>query len=677
MAQGATWRSAAWIRRLPAVVAVALAAGVVALALAEVPPFRTAVDVTDISLYDSFYRHRRNDSVRASPIVIIVVDQYSIDQMARQANAFRWPWPREYWGAVLEYLQNCGAKAVAIDLLFEEPSGYQNETGDDTNFAKKLDELRVPVIHAVQAKLRGNPRFAPPVTKPPIFGAVDVIDGAVIRQYSTVVNGIPSLAVQAVRATMGQEPDWANQPFLLRYYGAANRDGMAPYQHVPAYDVIRAAISPDQRFGEVSRATFENKIILIGATAAATFDLKSAPMAAIYPSIEAHATATENLVKGQRVNVMPPFSRAVITLLAALLAALCAILPRRVSVKVVLSLIALLAVFGFGYERFALHRQITWLPLTAPLMAGVFGVIGGLCWTYFIEDRQRRAILKILSQYVSPHVARELSRRGELSLGGERREMTVMFTDIAGFTSISETMTAEELEPFMNEYLSEVSGALHQEDATIDKYIGDAVMAFWNAPLDQPDHAVRACLGALRVRRQERERTERGEGTPLHTRVGINTGPMVVGNMGSALKANYTVLGDAVNLASRLEGSNKIYGSQILVSETTVQLVPGRFLFRRLDRLRVKGKSQAMAVYELLEELDRADPSQKRLAERYELALSHYEKQQWSSVEEILVDLLKEFPDDGPSAALLERVRDMQANPPPGDWDGVYDAKVK
>lgn len=678
MGQPVSARSRGWGRRLLAVVGVAIAAWGLAILLASVPPFRTAVDVIDISLYDSFYRHRSDEWPREAPVVIIAVDQYSIDRMASQENAFRWPWPREYWGAVLEYLQASGAKAVAVDLLFEEPSGYQNETGDDTNFAKKLDELRIPVIHAVQAKLAGNPRFAPPVTRPPMFGAVDVIDSSVIRHYAAMVNGKPSLAAQAVHAAGGSVPQWANSPFLLHFYNPEIRAiRSAPYAYIPAYDVVRAALAPDQNPGEANRANFRDKIVLIGATATATFDLKSAPMMAIFPSVQAHATAIDNLLNSQRVEVMTHAARMAVAFIAALLTTIAAILPRRVLFKVTLSLAALFVAFALGYERFTFHRQIVWLPLTAPLLAGVFGIIGGLSWTYFIEDRQRRAILKILSQYVSPEVARQLSRRGELSLGGERREMTVMFTDIEGFTTITETMSAVELEPFMNGYLGEVTGALHHENATIDKYIGDAVMAFWNAPLDQPDHAERACLGALRIVRIERERQVRSGQKGIHTRVGINTGEMVVGNMGSPLKANYTVLGDAVNLANRLEGSNKIYGSQILISETTARCVRGRFLVRRLDRLRVKGRSQPLEVYELLEELQNSDEGLKRLAERYEAALEEYRKQQWESAERVLVELAGEFPEDGPTLMLLERVREFRAHPPAPGWDGVHDVNAE
>lgn len=666
-------------QKILAVPVIAIAAVSVAMILASVPPTRSAANAIDRSFYDAFFRLREPESQLDSDIVIIAVDQNSIDQIAEEADHFRWPWPREYWGQVLQYLQNCGAKAVAMDLLFEEPSNYNRELDDDAKFAQILDDLKMPVVHAVRgASATTLPAFAPPVKKPQRFGAVDVIDDAVVRRYFPDRGTIPSLAVQTAAAAHAPAPSWASQPFLLHYYGPSRRaDGANTFRYVPAVgliEAIRAQGSPSER--EFS-ATFKNKIVLIGATAAAAFDLKSAPVASIYPSVEAQATAIQNLLRQQRVIPASLMQRAGIALFGALLAGLGAVMPRRVRWKLPVALSGAVLVLLIGYFLFTAGPGIVWLPLLAPLLAALLAMVAGLSWTYLVEDRQRRVLLQFLSQYVSPDVAAELQRSGEISLGGQRREMTVMFTDIAGFTGYADKMPVEQLEKFMNMYLSEMSSVLFEHNATLDKYIGDAIMSFWNAPLGQTEHAELACKAALAMKRRESlsqaKFAEFGI-EKLCTRIGINTGSMVVGNVGSEQKVNFTVLGDAVNLASRLEGSNKIYGSSILVADSTVQqLKPGQFLFRRLDRLRVRGRSGGTEVYELLAAAP-FDSDMQILARQFDLALSNYFDQHWEKAEQILIELSEQFPHDGPTRVLLHRTRAFRQNPPGADWDGVHDA---
>ncbi len=662
-------------RKWLASLAIALAAAALAFAAGTIPPLAGSLRTIDTALYDAFYKHRTPEDRTNGNVVIITVDQLSIDAMAAEDNRYRWPWPREYWGAVLAYLEKCGAKVVVFDLLFEEPSGYQRESGDDDIFAAALDRATIPVIHGKIA-LRGDTsaRFAPPVKRPPQFGAVNVIEGAVIRSYAPFVNDVPSLAAASVAAA-GQSFDQQHStPFLLHYYGPhKTADGRTTFRSVPAISVIA-----DAQRGSDS-GLFRGKIVLIGATADATFDLKSAPVAPIYSGVEVHATAIENLLQNQRVRVVGSAVTFSAGLLAALVAAAGAVVPKRVWWKVPISLSATAALFVAGYLLFISGLRIIWLPLAAPLAGAILATVVGLAWTYLIEDRQRRILLKFLAQYVSPDVAAELDRRGEISLGGVRREMTVMFTDIAGFTDLSETMEVEQLERFMNFYLSEMSSIVFAANGTLDKYIGDAIMSFWNAPLDQPQHAELACRTALGIRHREAElRQQLGSlgARGIHTRIGINSGPMVVGNMGSMQKVNYTVLGDAVNLASRLESANRMYGSQILVAQPTVDLVSGKFLFRKLDLLRVKGKKRPMAVYELLGE-GNGDARLSKLVEQFESAFVAYQRQDWDAAERALVALRERFADDVPTALLLERVRAFRASPPPADWDGVHVAKDK
>jgi adenylate cyclase len=256
--------------------------------------------------------------------------------------------------------------------------------------------------------------------------------------------------------------------------------------------------------------------------------------------------------------------------------------------------------------------------------------------------------------------------------------MTILFSDIEHFTTISEKLSNEQLEKYMQLYLDEMSSQLLAEDATLDKFIGDAIMCFWNAPLDQNDHAVRACRAALRMHAHETtiQPQLRALGVErTHTRIGINTGRVFVGNIGSLQKMNYTVIGDKVNAANRLEAASKIYGSTILISDTTAALVRNQFLLRKIDRLRVRGKSEAIEIFELLAGISDASAAQRALVERYESALHVYSQRNFDQAEKLLVDLSRDFPDDGPAGVLLARVREFKNNPPHEDWDGTYESK--
>jgi adenylate cyclase len=325
-------------------------------------------------------------------------------------------------------------------------------------------------------------------------------------------------------------------------------------------------------------------------------------------------------------------------------------------------------------------RNVLWMPAAAATLAAGLTAFVGLAWSYLTEVRQRRLIFNALVQNTSKEVADEIARDPrKLNMGGQRREMTVMFSDLADFTTLAEAMDVERLEAMLHLYLEEMSGVVLEQNGYLDKYIGDAIMSFWNAPVNQADHAVRACHAALEMRRREaalQSKLRDMSGQAVHSRIGINSGPMVVGNMGSPFKFSYTVLGDAVNLASRLEGANKMYGTRIMLSESTAEVVNDRFVLRKIDLLRVKGKKRPMAVYELIAE-GAAEPAVADLIARYERALSAYQAGRFADAAEMLDALIGDYPSDGPTATLSGRVRQMIADPPGADWDGVYVAKDK
>jgi adenylate cyclase len=661
---------------------VAIAAGGVALLLTMGPFTRTLAAQLDDAGYDFLWQHFfRADRRRESPVVIVAANQASLTAMATGEQHWGWPWPRQFWGLGIHYLQKCGARGIGVDLLFSEPSLYNQELNDDQTFGAMLDQLKLPLVMATVVGASGQPGpFMPVAKKRPNLAAANLELGSTVREYEPIVRGTDSVARAMVEAVGEKTPEWADQPFRLHYFGShENAQGQTAFPYVSAADLFAAAQDPDHpaRHG-IDPALFRDKIVLLGATAAGTFDAKASPLDALVPGVEIQATAVENLLRGERVEVVDAGTIVAITILAAVAAAAGGILPRRMWIKLLLALLIAAALVACVIALFA-RRQMIWLPPVAPLAAISLAFLLALAWSYFVEDREARFFLRALSQYLSPRVAAELkSDRRKLSISAEQRELTILFSDIANFTEISERLE-EQVGPLLNFYLDEMSTPILKEDGIVDKYIGDAIMSFWNAPLVQPDYADRACRAALAMQRRLVEIQPRLAelGAPgLTARIGINTGRCTFGNMGSRSKFNYSIIGDPCNFASRLEGANKLYGTQILVGQRTADLVRGRFALRHVDILRVKGKRRSLAVFELLGE-GPANAETAWLVERYEAALDHYRHRRWSDAETILLDVLKRLPEDGPSRALLARIATFRTQPPPDEWDGVFVAHEK
>jgi adenylate cyclase len=659
-----------------AILAFAALATAVAVAARHAPVTAIAAGRLDQVIYDSLYQLRPPQDMTGSEVVLVAVDQAALDAVDKDLHE-GWPWPRLYWGLATKLLGQARARAVAFDLLFTGSSIRRG--ADDDMFAMAVDDAAMPVFFATKIGANGKPdAFAPPVNRP-VFGATNVADDKVVRIYQPQINGVPSLAARAARA-FDAKAAIPGTPFYLHYYGPhQTADGKTTFRYVSAGLLVGAGakrlslkqvgLSPD---------IFRGKIVLIGAVTAGTYDLKSTPLSAEYPGLEIHATAIENFLRGERVTPLGPVAVALIAFLFSLMAAAGTILPRQTQFKVLWPSLVTLALVLLAVVLFRGSR-IVWLPSAAPLFAVLLATFAAYAWSYLTEGRQRQAIVRSFSQFVSPAVVAEIEQDPQSAVvTGERRDMTVMFTDIEGFTSITEKLEDTRLVSLLNRYLEEMSGPVLERRGTIDKYIGDAIMSFWNAPLSQPDHAELACRAALAMVAREKALSDEfaAIGKRLHTRIGLNTGPMVVGFIGSEKKLSYTVLGDAVNTGARLESANKFYGSQILASENTVAGLKDRFVMRELDRIRVKGRRQPVALYELLAEAPGDAPLLARVAS-YEKALTLYRAQDWNGAETVLSGLLDVHPGDGPAAALKARIALLRANPPPADWDGIYEMRAK
>lgn len=447
-----------------------------------------------------------------------------------------------------------------------------------------------------------------------------------------------------------------------------------PPKNFPHYSLT------DVLHGRIPKENFQDKIVLIGATAIGIYDMRVTPFSQVFPGLEIHANIMDTVLRQQflyRPNWVTIFDIVGIIIVGILLGF---ILPKTKVVGSVISAGLLFALFPLmGYYLFK-YKGI-WINMVYPLGNIILTYLVLTVHRYLIEEKEKKKIRGAFQYYLSPAVVEQMLKNPErLKLGGEKKELTVLFSDVRGFTSFSEQMAPENLVKFLNEYLTIMTGIVFKYDGLLDKYMGDAIMAIWGAPIEQPDHPLRACYTALdMVAELSRLREKwRDQGIPtLNIGVGINTGLMVVGNMGSEKRFDYTVMGDSVNLGSRLEGLNKLYGTSIIVSEFTYSLVKEEILGRELDLVRVKGKDQPVRIYELLARCSAASATQRELAQEFQAALDEYHNRQWLKAEAIWKNILQKFPADEPSKIYIERCEMLMKNPPPPDWEGVYSVTTK
>jgi adenylate cyclase len=450
---------------------------------------------------------------------------------------------------------------------------------------------------------------------------------------------------------------------MINYQGP-----MGSYKYVSIADVVNRDFPP---------GTFKNKIVLVGATATGIGDLRTTPYGGVnYPGVEIHANVIDTILN--RKFLLRGGNQAAIDLLCILMFGiplgiwLALSQPRMMAVAPLLLLLAFLGLNNFAFQKG------WWLNFTVP--AATLVVNTGLVALYrvLVEEHEKRKVRGAFQRYLSPEVIRILLRNPEL-VQPRKTEVTVLFCDVRDFTGISEKLDAQELALLLNGYLTEMTRILFSHHGTLDKYMGDAFMALWGAPSEQPDHALEACRAALAIIRKLPELQDqwRASGQPvLRVGVGISTGVASVGNMGSALRYGYTAMGDVVNLASRLEGLNKEYRARIIAGETTHAAADHEFLFRELDLIRVQGKQQPVAIYELL--ATRNEPGDlAEMAAMFAEGLASYRRRAWAEAIACFEKILARWPLDGPSEVFLERCRDYLIEQPPPDWDGVHVMKHK
>jgi adenylate cyclase len=454
---------------------------------------------------------------------------------------------------------------------------------------------------------------------------------------------------------------------LINYLGPPKT-----FPHVSVTDILK---------GGVPSGFFKDRIVLVGATALGTYDLRNTPVSPTYPGVEVHASVIESILT-QAFMSRPEWSKLFNVLAIVCLGGLVgAALPRLSPVKG-LGFAAGLTILYIVVARWLFVSAQVWLNMVYPLLALLTVYIVVTVYFYVTEQRERKQVKETFQHYVAPLVIEEmLQDPRRLKLGGEVKTLTVLFSDLEGFTSYSERFAPNEMAEMLSEYYNRVTEQVFLHRGTLKEYVGDELMAIFGAPLEQADHAAQACAAALAMRDKRLELASEWKGTgkpQLKARTGVNSGPMLVGNLGSKYRFAYGVLGDQVNLGSRLEGLNKVYGTEILIGENTARLVDGAFALREVDMVRVLGRAQPVRIYELIAKLGTPVPAElEKASKAYAAGLEAYRQQMWDDAVAFFGQALTECPGDGPCRTMVLRCEAYQKVPPPEDWDGVFDQVFK
>ncbi len=640
--------------------------------------------VWDLKAGDLLFRLRNLVAAPAAPEDIVVV---AVDEASMQEIGLPWPWPRALHANLVRALRQAGARVVAFDVVFASPTDELS----DRLFAQAVAAAG-NVVLAEDLDVTDDPQFQRQILVRPLDLLADAAastglakiaidpDGFLRRAYLEI-QGRPSLGRATAELALGVAPTGPDEaarrlglphglerPLLVNYLGPVRSVRTVSYYQ--ALDP-EAFLPPD---------TFRDAVVLVGRSLQAAAELGEADHFAFpflveghgpIAGVEIHATVVDTILRHRFLRPLPAAAQSL--LLAVFLAAAAAALTRgRHGFGVVawVGLLALLALVQVG--AFLLGR-----PPAAASSLAAFGLffVAERVFKLTVVDREKRFIQKAFKHYVSPAVVdRMVADPSQLKLYGEYYDATVLFTDLAGFTTISERMDPLALRNLLTEYFSDMVEILRANDGTLDKFIGDAIMGFFGIPVRTERHALQAAATACGMQRRlaelNRGWAERGL-PPLHMRIGLNTGRVVAGNIGTHDLFNFTVLGDAVNLASRLEGANKYFGTWIMISETTRAAVAGDFETRLLDRIRVKGKKEPVAVYELLGPRGSVEPERLRYARGYEAAFAAYVARDFAAALRLL-DELGAAADDAGVALLRSRCEEYLGHPPGEDWDGAY-----
>jgi adenylate cyclase len=589
-------------------------------------------------------------------------------------------WPRALHGELVRVLARGGARSVAFDVLFEGAGDPEQDAAFEAGLQQAGNVVLGSTVEQVE-----DPRFRqfqliephPPLAA----AAAEVGDVSLMEDRDGVIRGAwlrhgdrPSLALAAYEVATGDRTLRDAGERLINYYGPSRTvrtvslyQALEPGEHLPA-------------------GFFRDKVVFVGASLVAAAGPTEAKDSFRTPfrggtrgntfGAEIHATIAANLLEGRRVAPAPFAARALLLVALPFAAMLVFVYVRPVMGAAALAGFAALP-WLIGHAAFS--RGELWLPVIIPSFIQLpIAWVVSVVWYYLTTVRERERIRRAFAFYLSPGMIRRITERpGELNLGGEEIMGTAMFTDIKGFTSIAETMSPPETAALLNEYFSEATGHVFETGGTLIKYIGDAIFAIWGAPLPMDDHATAACRAAVGMTLLKEKLKDRPAGR-LTTRIGVHTGPMLVGNLGSSQRFDYTAIGDTINLAARLEGINKKFGTTALASAETLAATDGTFVTRLVGHVQVAGRERPVAVHELLG----MSGGPARLAavavQRFGQALEDYRARRFPEAAEGFEAVRRACGgSDGPSELYLGFIARYMVHPPPPDWEGVIQLTEK
>lgn len=601
------------------------------------------------------------------PITIIGIDETSFQQIGRQ-----WPWPRRLHAQLIDQANKAGALVIALDLMLSEASA---DPEDDRLLAEAIARAGNVVVAAgmqyqesqyVRQWLRVDPlemlrNAGAGVGLTNIIQDSDLVVRRMPEGKDVFWRAIIDRANQRAPGMLPNPPDQTG-----RMIGYAGPDRTFPF--VSYYQALRAET-------DLPTGVFQDQIVIIGLDAKASANAQAVqpdqfatPFTSVSewltPGAELHANFLESALTERGVQPMGRLWGWVLAISSILLAG--ALMrewrPLR-SGLVSLTLLGIIAAVTAGLFKY----QLVWIPCLAAMLgvALVYTQLG--THAYFTERRQRHETRRAFSMYLAPEVVDEIMAHPEkLKLGGERREVTLLFTDLAGFTTLSEMLGPEQVAQLLNEHFSRATAIIKQRGGTVNRFIGDAIMAFWGAPLADPEQALHACESAVEMQQDMKKLREelaaRGL-PPLHMRVGVHSGPAILGNLGSVDRFDYTAIGDSVNLAARLEGVNKLYGTEILLSAETAKALRGRLGLRRVDRVIVKGKTEAVDIFTVCDDAE--------LVRLTDHAWEAYRQGDWAASLRGWADVLTHRPDDSVALLYRERVTELSTSPLDPAWQGA------
>lgn len=692
--------------------------------------------ILEYKTIDIRMKYCRSKKQAPSDIVLILIDESSLH--ALNSITGRWPWPRDIHADIIDFLSFCGTRSILMDIMFTENEFHQSRDGSpDRSHDLRLAESTMAagnVVHGFQIlKDRADEFNRSLVDRPlppdiirsfsiPVNGMPPVSDantfylpftelqqttgGLGVVSFSPDRDGVyrsekllfayqdnvfPALSLVPLlqgkatpriqmegRSLEIQYPDSViqvplteNREYFINMYGQ--------FQTYSISGVILSLYKLRQ--GEmdnlpVSPEEFQGKTVFIGASAAGVEDLKNTPMGSAIPGVFLHASIYGNLRSGDFLEFKGPAVNFALLLLLSISTAGATCLLRKAILQTFLPIALLSSYIAVTVVLFQFNVVVN---IILPAIAAALVYFSAFAFIGMAEGKEKRMIKNILGQYVSPAMLSSVLENSHSEYlkaeVGTRETLTIFFSDIRGFTSITEQYEVETVVELLNAYLSLMVNIIFEHQGTLDKFIGDAIVAFWGAPVMLEDHHHKAVAAAIQMKKQLRQFNREHEGShfpPFHIGIGIHTGEVILGNIGSTKKLDYTVIGDSVNLTSRLEGLTKTYGCEVIVSQDTYAHIKDRICCRKLDNVMVKGKKKPIVIYEVIDEIPLVDEQDLKIIELTETAFNSYCRREFESSISLYQSILEQKPEDHLSTMFLERCRQYRQHPPPEDWNGAY-----